>query len=221
MTHENDTVSIPEEINMDDLLPEEEDLDSFYRYRGSLTTPTCDEVVTWTVFSKPNTMSSAQLQQFRTLINAEGKPLVNNDRPPQPTRKHVIQFSKGGNKAPPTSTNQISKPITSVQGAAKPDLPYPVPLAFRPKITAQKPVPAINKPQKEQGAMKPMTHPVQQRPPTNYPNQIKPPTPAINSQSTGAKPSAAEPQGYQTTDLFFQELAKFRQTLDHQPTYFQ
>ena len=82
--HEDDTVLIPENIDLIEILPD--DLDSFYHYSGSLTTPTCDEVVTWTIFSKPNTMSSAQLQQFRTLTNDESRPLVNNHRPPQPVK---------------------------------------------------------------------------------------------------------------------------------------
>ena len=163
VTHANDTVSIPEEIDMDDLLPEEEELDLFYRYSGSLTTPTCDVVVTWTVFSKPNTMSRAQLQQFRTLTNDEGRQLVNNDRPLQPKRSRVVQFSQGNrNTAPaaPTSTNQVNEPV---QGASKP-LTYLLPMALRPS-TAQHQKPASNnKP--------PTAYPVQTKPPLNYP---KPP----------------------------------------------
>lgn len=38
---------------MQDLLPPSEKLDSYYRYQGSLTTPTCDETVIWTVFKEP------------------------------------------------------------------------------------------------------------------------------------------------------------------------
>ena len=33
----------------------------YYRYQGSLTTPTCNEVVTWTVFALPSYISSAQV----------------------------------------------------------------------------------------------------------------------------------------------------------------
>jgi len=84
-------VLLPEEIHLDELLPE--DIQSFYRYSGSLTTPTCNEVVTWTIFSNPKLMSSAQLEQFRTLKNDEDKPLVDNDRPVQPLGSRIVQFS--------------------------------------------------------------------------------------------------------------------------------
>lgn len=36
-------------------------LDTFYRYSGSLTTPTCNEVVTWTVFADAITISEKQV----------------------------------------------------------------------------------------------------------------------------------------------------------------
>ncbi len=33
---------------------------SFFRYSGSLTTPSCDQIVTWTVFKNPIAMSENQ-----------------------------------------------------------------------------------------------------------------------------------------------------------------
>nr|BAU71500.1 putative two domain conserved membrane-associated carbonic anhydrase [Phreagena okutanii] len=57
------------DINFSDLMPTS--TTHFYRYRGSLTTPTCDEVVVWTIFDHVNTISSAQIKKFRELY--EGK----------------------------------------------------------------------------------------------------------------------------------------------------
>ncbi|XP_061181357.1 putative carbonic anhydrase [Saccostrea echinata] len=59
-------------------------MSKFYRYKGSLTTPTCDESVTWTVFADALSMSETQLATFRTLYEDSGstKPMVDNFRPP-------------------------------------------------------------------------------------------------------------------------------------------
>lgn len=53
------------ELNVADLLPE--DLET-YRYRGSLTTPPCSEVVNWHVLTTPITMSADQLAMFEDEI---------------------------------------------------------------------------------------------------------------------------------------------------------
>ena len=34
---------------------------NYYRYQGSLTTPTCNEVVVWTLFEEKNTISEYQV----------------------------------------------------------------------------------------------------------------------------------------------------------------
>lgn len=51
-------------FSLSSVLPAEEDLDKYYRYSGSLTTPPCTEGVTWTVFSKPINISANQLKNF-------------------------------------------------------------------------------------------------------------------------------------------------------------
>uniref|UniRef100_A0A8C0HN06 Carbonic anhydrase 4 n=1 Tax=Buteo japonicus TaxID=224669 RepID=A0A8C0HN06_9AVES len=45
------------------LLPPEEDLGRYYRYKGSLTTPDCHEGVIWTVFEKPIELSISQVSR--------------------------------------------------------------------------------------------------------------------------------------------------------------
>ncbi|XP_072019487.1 LOW QUALITY PROTEIN: carbonic anhydrase 1-like [Amphiura filiformis] len=53
-------------FRLDSLLPMKH-LDTFYRYRGSLTAPGCYESVIWTVFHHPIEISEEQLAVFRTM----------------------------------------------------------------------------------------------------------------------------------------------------------
>ncbi|XP_023328777.1 uncharacterized protein LOC111701634 isoform X2 [Eurytemora carolleeae] len=75
-------------FSMDKLLPG--DISKFYRYSGSLTTPGCYEVVTWSVFFESIPISEPQLKIFRELVNLEGKRMVNNHRPVQPINSRTI-----------------------------------------------------------------------------------------------------------------------------------
>ncbi|CAB4000264.1 Carbonic anhydrase 2, partial [Paramuricea clavata] len=76
------------------LLPNDK---SFYRYQGSLTTPGCEEVVTWTVFAKTVEISEAQLNALRGMkycdpVNPDRlKWLVDNYRPTQPLKGRSVQ----------------------------------------------------------------------------------------------------------------------------------
>lgn len=53
------------EFNAADILPEDR---ATYRYKGSLTTPPCTEVVDWAVFAEPIQMSPEQLDTFTGAI---------------------------------------------------------------------------------------------------------------------------------------------------------
>jgi len=67
--------------------------DMFYRYNGSLTTPSCLEVVVWTVFKEPVGISQAQLGMFRQLTRetkSGPKQLGNNYRPTQKLNDRTV-----------------------------------------------------------------------------------------------------------------------------------
>jgi len=59
-------------INPADLLPTDR---SFYRFPGSLTTPLCNEVVTWYVMKNPIELSEAQIQEYRKRYHNTARPL--------------------------------------------------------------------------------------------------------------------------------------------------
>ena len=59
---------------------------SYFAYRGSLTTPPCDEIVTWLVLKTPAEMSQAQFDQVWRVMG-------NNFRPTQPRGPLMIVFA--------------------------------------------------------------------------------------------------------------------------------
>nr|ACO15131.1 Carbonic anhydrase 2 [Caligus clemensi] len=72
-----------------DLLPNNKN--GMFVYDGSLTTPGCNEIVIWNVFESVNTISSRQMQQFRSLMS-HGSHLVNNYRDIQPRNSRKIRL---------------------------------------------------------------------------------------------------------------------------------
>jgi len=72
VSEEGTESSLNDSISLIDLLPES--TDTFYRYAGSLTTPSCNQVVTWTVFDTPTTLSEYQLSRFRQLMSDNFRP---------------------------------------------------------------------------------------------------------------------------------------------------
>ncbi|MCC0177325.1 carbonic anhydrase family protein [Waterburya agarophytonicola K14] len=72
-------------INALDLLPE--NIDRYYRYRGSLTTPPCSEIVTWLVLKQPIEVSQLQIERFLSVIGT-------NARPVQALNNRILSESK-------------------------------------------------------------------------------------------------------------------------------
>lgn len=87
--YNNDSVRIAEPFRLSDILPPR--TDDFFRYTGSLTTPPCSEVVTWTVLDSMVAISEYQMSRFRTLRvipqsddhGRDDEILVDNFRPTQ------------------------------------------------------------------------------------------------------------------------------------------
>lgn len=66
-------------INAGDLLPTDR---SYYRFPGSLTTPLCNEGVTWYVMKNPIEMSEDQIAEYKKHYHNTARPLQPvNDRP--------------------------------------------------------------------------------------------------------------------------------------------
>ncbi|WAR27289.1 CAHZ-like protein, partial [Mya arenaria] len=53
---------------------------TYFRYQGSLTTPSCSEVVTWTVMLDPIQISSTQLANFREVSHIESGTIGTHDK---------------------------------------------------------------------------------------------------------------------------------------------
>uniref|UniRef100_A0A8C6D9Y7 Carbonic anhydrase 4 n=1 Tax=Moschus moschiferus TaxID=68415 RepID=A0A8C6D9Y7_MOSMO len=73
-------------VSLFDLLPKEERLRQYFRYLGSLTTPTCDEKVVWTVFQEPIQLHRDQILAFSQKLFYDHEQRVNmtdNVRPVQ------------------------------------------------------------------------------------------------------------------------------------------
>ncbi|KAH8272635.1 hypothetical protein KR044_002497, partial [Drosophila immigrans] len=64
----------------------------FYTYKGSLTTPDCNEAVTWTVFSQPIQIPYSEAVKFWQLLDSNGNPIENNYRILQPRNSRPVFY---------------------------------------------------------------------------------------------------------------------------------
>lgn len=60
-------------INALQLLPE--NINRYYRYQGSLTTPPCLETVTWLILKQPIEVSRSQIAHFSAIIGSNARPV--------------------------------------------------------------------------------------------------------------------------------------------------
>ncbi|CRL05828.1 CLUMA_CG018855, isoform A [Clunio marinus] len=63
----------------------------YLTYKGSLTTPTCDETVTWIVSTNPLKISSNDLGELRKLRDKRGNLILRNYRPIQSSKLRLVE----------------------------------------------------------------------------------------------------------------------------------
>ncbi|XP_067325920.1 carbonic anhydrase 4-like [Anolis sagrei] len=82
-------------------------LTTYYRYRGSLTTPQCNEVVIWTLFTDPILVPPKVVEAFpselRSTDSSSGPPIKNNFRPQQKLGDRKVERSAGLRSSSPSS----------------------------------------------------------------------------------------------------------------------
>jgi carbonic anhydrase len=83
---------VDETLNLTPLLPRTNT--KVFHYRGSLTTPECNEQVDWYVFDRPAPISMEDVAAFRTILDGEGNPLQENHRPVQNLNRRSIEVLK-------------------------------------------------------------------------------------------------------------------------------
>uniref|UniRef100_A0A3P9DHA6 Carbonic anhydrase n=1 Tax=Maylandia zebra TaxID=106582 RepID=A0A3P9DHA6_9CICH len=89
LSHEGSTTVIPN-FRLCDIIPAAKDLQGYYRYVGSMTTPGCEQAVAWTVFHRKLAISIKQCR-FWT-----GHPMTDIFRPTQPLDGRIVYSSKSG-----------------------------------------------------------------------------------------------------------------------------
>lgn len=83
----NDPTDVADSLAVDDLVP---NVETYFTYAGSLTTPTCAEAVTWIVLTHTFPVTLEQINQFKEIEYEEGKQLHNNYRELQSENNRAV-----------------------------------------------------------------------------------------------------------------------------------
>jgi len=92
-------ISLNSSVTLKQFLPRNGFSGRYYHYEGSLTTPECDQKVTWTLFPDPIPVSEKQLNAFRALETFGGRKMVDNNRPVQEIHERKVNFVKAASGA--------------------------------------------------------------------------------------------------------------------------
>lgn len=109
----NTTVDMKRSINLRQLLPR--DIDTFYTYQGSLTTPPCSEIITWIIFPEAQKIGPQQLFNFEraldTYSDQTGSKEVMSEtcRDLQPLNDRIVYSSSNSH-----CSGSVARPATSL-----------------------------------------------------------------------------------------------------------
>ncbi|KAM4547157.1 carbonic anhydrase IV c [Fundulus diaphanus] len=93
----NGSSTVIPNFRLSNIIPAANELHSYYRYVGSMTTPGCEQAVAWTVFHRMLPISSQQLDAIVKQCRFwTGQPMTNIFRPTQPLDGRVVFSSKSG-----------------------------------------------------------------------------------------------------------------------------
>ncbi|XP_036415070.1 carbonic anhydrase 4b [Colossoma macropomum] len=92
ITHPGSSLAVGP-LSLDLLIPSQNELKNYFRYKGSLTTPNCSESVIWTVFQNTILLSKSQLSAFSELQFENGMTMVRTFRPVQPLNDRPVYYS--------------------------------------------------------------------------------------------------------------------------------
>ncbi|XP_040856859.1 carbonic anhydrase 4 [Ochotona curzoniae] len=104
------------ELSLWDLLPEKDELEIYFRYYGSLTTPNCTENVVWTVFQKPISLHKDQILAFSTNLfydELRQYNMTDNVRPLQKLGDREVRTSGAPGRLLPLSLPTLLVPTFS------------------------------------------------------------------------------------------------------------
>ncbi|XP_019943757.2 carbonic anhydrase 4b [Paralichthys olivaceus] len=83
------------EVSLDMFTLPQKNMTKYFRYEGSLTTPSCAEAVVWTMFENTIPLSRKQLTAFSQLQFSDGTQMVRTYRSVQPLNGRQVYYSRG------------------------------------------------------------------------------------------------------------------------------
>lgn len=80
----------------------------YFRYEGSLTTPSCDEAVIWTVLKDPVPLELSQIVRFKDTKDERGEPLTHNYRLVQRLNSRPLIYVQGSALPAPGDSGSLA-----------------------------------------------------------------------------------------------------------------